>query len=118
MRSAAEYETKKYMRMRFAKTQKAIQDECVQLLQQYAAIKDELLAKNDEVKTVTEKLSNSELRLVEMTTYVRDLKDQIYKTEQQLSDLTVKKDAPEPPKFLRLDVNDRLGQAYDNNTKF
>ena len=29
MRKAAEHESKKYMKMRFAKTQKAIQDECV-----------------------------------------------------------------------------------------
>ena len=53
-----------------------------------------------------------------MTTYVRDLKHQIWSQEQQLSEMQLGKNEPEPPKYLKLNLTDRLSQALDNNDKF
>ena len=57
----------------------------MQLLQQYKVLDDELKAKEQEVKETNQKLLDSEKRLVEMTTYVRSLKQSIFSQEKDLS---------------------------------
>ena len=46
---------------------------------------DELKTKEKEVKEINQKLIDSEKRLVEMTTYVRSLKQSIFSQENDLS---------------------------------
>ena len=115
------------MSMRFERTQRALQDECVSLLQQYRNLEAELKEKDEEVKDVNAKLLKSERRLMEMTTYVRSLKGEIFGQERELSNLspprkkqegTEEEAAGGPAKHLRLDLSDRLGQAILNNSKF
>lgn len=78
MKTQAQRVATKYLSSRFKKTQEALQDECVQLLQQYKALEDELQAKDQIVRDTNLKLLESEKRLVEMTTYVRSLKNSIF----------------------------------------
>ena len=135
MKTQAQRVATKYLSSRFKKTQEALQDECVQLLQQYKALEDELQAKDQIVRDTNLKLLESEKRLVEMTTYVRSLKNSIFDQERDLSGVTESKKKTKTAdeetgeneravgdqskwKFLRLNLQDRLGQAQSNNQKF